>query len=363
MIYFNCHNLSMLLFRSCIFVLCLLSCSSHKGKEPQKEPSYTTQVQDEPAEVKAMLLQYEDFTYDLISNGTVSSAGKAELRFQVSEVVTHIYVKNGDRVAAGQVIAELERFKLQNSLNQARDNLLRAQLDFQDVLIGQGYASGDSVSIPAEVLQVAKVKSGYDQSLHSYQLAEYNLNAAVLRAPFDGVIANLFAQPHAYPPQEAFCTVIDDRHLEVIFSILEHELPLIRQGDKVQTSTFAAGSKVVDGKIVEINPAVSAKGMVRVKASIGGNEQFYEGMNVKVKVTRLPERQLIIPKTALLLRNNKKVVFTLKNGQAQWRYVQTAQENSESYVVTEGLSEGDSVIYEGNINLAHEAPVVNIAES
>jgi multidrug efflux pump subunit AcrA (membrane-fusion protein) len=39
-------------------------------------------------------------------------------------------------------------------------------------------------------------------------------------------------------------------------------------------------------------------------------------------------------------------------------YVQTAQENSDSYVITEGLNEGDQIIYEGNFNLAHDAPVV-----
>jgi hypothetical protein len=44
---------------------------------------------------------------------------------------------------------------------------------------------------------------------------------------------------------------------------------------------------------------------------------------------------------------------TLKDGRANWVYVETAQENSDSYVVTDGLHAGDS----RNINLAHETPV------
>jgi hypothetical protein len=51
------------------------------------------------------------------------------------------------------------------------------------------------------------------------------------------------------------------------------------------------------------------------------------------------------------------VVFTLKDSRAQWVYVETAQENSDSYVVTDGLYAGDNIIYEGNLNLAHETPV------
>jgi RND family efflux transporter MFP subunit len=363
MIFINYNKFNMLHFTCCISLLCLslsfTSCTSKNGKAPQVAPSYTDNVKDEPTIVKAIPLKYNDFTHELLSNGTVASVSKADLKFQVNEVVAHIYVKNGDKVSKGQVIAELERFKLQNSLNQAKDNLLRARLDLQDVLIGQGYTPSDSSGIPHEVMQMAKVKSGYDQNLNSYQLAAYNLDATTLRAPFDGVLANLFAKPYNYPSaQDAFCTIIDNQHFEVIFNILESELPMLRVGDKALVSTFAAEEKAVTGKIVEINPAVSAKGLVRAKADISNDGQFYEGMNVKVRVQRQPEKQLVIPKTALLLRDGKKVVFTLKNGLAHWNYVQTSHENTDSYVVTEGLAEGDSVIYEGNLNLAHEAPAL-----
>jgi hypothetical protein len=111
--------------------------------------------------------------------------------------------------------------------------------------------------------------------------------------------------------------------------------------------------------VTEINPAIDKNGMVRVKAVISnpGNKLF-EGMNIRVKLQRSLGKQLVIPKEALVLRTNKKVVFIYNDGMAKWVYVQTGLENSTGYVITEGLSEGDSVIYEGNINLAHETPVV-----
>ena len=99
--------------------------------------------------------------------------------------------------------------------------------------------------------------------------------------------------------------------------------------------------------------------MVQIKASVENPQsKLYDGMNVMIRVQRAVDKQLLIPKSALVLRNGRKVVFTYKKGLAQWVYVQTSLENSESYVVTEGLNQGDSVIYEGNINLAHESPVV-----
>lgn len=64
----------------------------------------------------------------------------------------------------------------------------------------------------------------------------------------------------------------------------------------------------------------------------------------------------MVPKTAVVLRNGRQVVFTEHDGYAHWNYVQTIHENSDSYTV-DGLKEGDRVIISGNINMAHETPV------
>jgi RND family efflux transporter MFP subunit len=156
-----------------------------------------------------------------------------------------------------------------------------------------------------------------------------------------------------------FCTVINNRSPEVVFNILENELPLTKLNDRVIVAPFSQPDYTVEGRITEINPMIDKNGMVRVKALLGNqNNKFYEGMNVKIRVQRLLGKCLVIPKSALVLRTNRKVVFTLKDDRAQWVYLETAQENSDSYVVTEGLQAGDNIIYEGNINLAHESPVV-----
>jgi len=343
----------------CFLYLCLLflSCSSKKDKP--EEGSISTVLPDEISEVRALRLDYTDFHHELIANGTVSARNKADLRFQTSEVIAAIYVKNGDRVVKGQKIAMLDPFKLQNALSQARDSRERAKLDLQDVLIGQGYSLGDSARIPPEVMQIAKVKSNYDQSANQYALAEYNLQHSILYAPFNGVVANLFAKVYNLPDaSQPFCTIIDNARPEIEFKVLESELAFLRTGDKVRVSPFSAGESTCDGQVTEINPMVDRNGMVIVKAQINNPQnRLYDGMNVKVQIQRSLGKQLVIPKEALVLRTNKKVVFTLKNGLAQWVYVETGLENSSSYVITNGLAVGDSVIYEGNVNLAHEAPV------
>lgn len=344
-----------------IIVLVITSCSSQdkdSNREVTSEEHSSMMAEEDVTDVKATRLQMVDFNHEIIANGTVSARKKADLKFTTSEIVASIYVKNGNRVSKGQKIAELDKFKLQNSLKQAKESLDKSELELKDVLIGQGYSPSDTTNIPASVMKLATLRSGFGSSKNQYELATYNFKNAVLYAPFDGIVANLFTLEHNLPvSSEPFCTIIDNRQPEIIFMVLESEIFSIRQGDKVLVSPFAVNDYLVEGRVTEINPVVDKNGMVKVKARANTSDKLYDGMNVKVRIQRKTDKQLVIPKEALVLRSNRKVVFTAKNGKAMWNYVQTGMENSEGYVVTEGLTDGDSIIYDGNINLAHEAPI------
>jgi len=213
--------------------------------------------------------------------------------------------------------------------------------------------------VPKEVMRIAKTRSNYIQNNIQYKMSVYNLKNAVIYAPFNGVVANLFSKEHNQSiNSQAFCTIMDIASPEVIFQVLENELPMISSGDRVLISPFSVADYNVQGLINEINPSVDKNGMVRVKASVqSASNKLFDGMNVNVRVQKKMPNQLVIPKKALVLRTNRQVVFTLRNGKSMWNYVKTGLENATGFIVTEGLTEGDSVIYEGNINLAHEAPV------
>ena len=340
----------------------IIACSSSK-KESQDEKGVVTVLPDSPDEVKVFTLARTDFNRELISNGTIAAEQKADLYFQTSEVVTSIFIKNGDRVTAGQAIASLDPFKLTNRLRQAKDNLERSTLELHNLLIGQGYSLNDaSRTPPDDVMQTARVRSNYDQSEIQYELAEYELQHATLYAPFAGTVANLFQKPfNMSSPGELFCTIIGNASNEVVFYLVENELSEVKNGDRIQVLPFAIPDYVSEGRITEINPTIDRNGTVRVKASVNNpGNRLYEGMNVRVKIQQAIPNQLTIPKSALVLRSNKQVVFTLLNGIAQWNYVQTGLENSTHYTIVDGLQEGNIVIYEGTLNLAHETPVTVI---
>ena len=81
-------------------------------------------------------------------------------------------------------------------------------------------------------------------------------------------------------------------------------------------------------------------------------------MNVKVFIETPIDSVIVVPKEAVVMRSNKKVIFTTVNNISKWNYVDVIDENSSSYAIKQGIIRvGDTVIVSGNSNLSHEAKV------
>ena len=333
------------------------ACNTDKKEKPDETVQQL--LPDAPAEVTAITLKTVDFEHELVSNGKISARTVAELKFQTSETIAQIFVKNGSRVSQGQRIALLDTYSINNRLEQAKDALDRSRLEMQDVLIGQGYKLDSLDTVPAEVMELARIKSGFNSAQTQFNMATHYLQRATLTAPIGGVIANLFAKPHTLSsPSDVFCHIIDTRSLEVQFTVLENELGFINIGDNMKIVPFSMPGVEVTGRVSEINPWVNENGMVQIKAAVNYHARLVEGMNVRVSTFRSAGKQWVVPKTAVVLRTGKQVVFTVVDGKAVWNYVQTGLENATEYTITsETLKEGDQIIVSGNINLAHESPV------
>ena len=249
-----------------------VACSGSPEDNAADEGGVNAVLPEEESRVTVQVLRLQDFEHELVSNGKLQAGQQADLKFETQGVVAAIHVKNGQAVRKGQKLAELDKFTLTRKTAQARDAMEQSRLEMQDVLIGQGYAAEDSARVPADVMHLARVKSGYDRSIADYELARRDEENATLTAPFDGVVANLFAKPFNEPDaSEPFCTLVGTRGMEVDFTVLENELPLLKAGDRVEVSPYADAASRYAGRVTEINPLVDEKGMVRVKAVVDGS--------------------------------------------------------------------------------------------
>ncbi|HET6560105.1 MAG TPA: efflux RND transporter periplasmic adaptor subunit [Prolixibacteraceae bacterium] len=346
---------------SIVILACFLAYSCNSGKKSAmadtKEPETITDLK--PMEVETMIVRRSIFSKEITSNGKIMAKQKVELRFQGMNKIKCIFKANGDYLRIGDTIAELDNYEIKMKLSQTTARFEKAKIDLADVLISQGFDIRDSIRMDKEMLEIAKIRSGYLQAFTDYELAKYDFSNTVMESPIHGILANLQAKEMNYNnPSESFCIVFGE-NIEAGFTILESELPLIKKDMAVIVAPYFNQEKIINGVITEINPLVDENGLVLVKALLqGAHEDLFEGMNVKIIIKSAVNDKIVVPKTAVTSRSEKKVVFTYKNGMAMWNYVQVGLENSREYTIEDVLETGDTVIVKGSLHLGDMVPVV-----
>jgi membrane fusion protein (multidrug efflux system) len=359
----NCNNppltiLSLLILGS----LCFQSCNKSKAATDETTIEKKTYIA-EKNEVETIVLKSESFQKELISNGKIIAAQKNSLQFEVSDKLEHLYVKNGDFVTKGQLLANLSTLKSQQKMARAEIELKKAKFQFEDMLVGRGIFTTRRDSIAKDVYDMVASRSGYESALLELKTAQFELKSTQLIAPFSGKVANIVSKQYEnVNAGNSFMTLIDDTVFEVEFYLIESEMVDVMVNSSVQIVPFAL-DKTYNGHISSINPLIEKNGTILVKAVVKNDGKLTEGMNVKVRIDKAIKGQLVVPKAAVVLRDNQEVLFKVVSGKAYWTYVKTTQENSSSYAViadpdkNASLKEGDIVIVSGNLNLAHDSEV------
>jgi len=300
-----------------------------------------------------------DFNIELMSNGRLEATRGAVVPFAVQEQVLMVAVQEGQRVTAGQLLGKVEPFSYQKRLDDAVDSYEQAIIDFEDRLLAHGYSLADTALVPPNILKMVRVRSGYNHALSQLARARRELAQTAITAPISGVVANLEAREHNHSSTfRYFCRVLDISSMNLVFHLLETEASQAKEGQSVEVVPFALPGETFIGRVTSVNPDVDANGMVRVIATLPNpNHRLVNGMNARVRLRNSVPGSLIIPKEAVLYRQNREVVFVYQGGKAIWKYVETSHQNSAEVVVTDGLEEGMQVIVENNLHLAHESPV------
>ncbi len=348
-----------------VFLICLFLCAcKNKEKRVQEDSNVTRkeyEVEKNPVEV--MVLRRQDFNKQLVSNGRLEARRKSVLAFKASGEIASVSVVNGQSVSAGATLAALNADDAEYTLKQARMNMAKAENDFYDRLVGYGYRiDDDTTSIPRRTLDNAYRESGLTAARYALENAEAMCKNCVLRAPFAGKVADIKSKAYERS-QGDFCTLIDDHILNVSFGILESELGFVKVGQAIRVSPFAASEKSFVGTVTEINPVVDKNGQIAVRAQVTNDGTLIDGMNVRILVENTVPGQLVVPKSAVVIRDNLEVLFRYTNGKALWTYVNIELDNSDSYVVGPNVSRGadlnvgDTVIISGNLNIGNDANV------
>jgi RND family efflux transporter MFP subunit len=342
-----------------LLILILICCSCVNQSDKTQDKKAKTNTESKKLSVNTQTIQDSVFHQEIVANGFIEATYRSELRFRKGDIIEKILVKNGQVVNKGQLIAHQDISNEKNQLQQAKVAVAEAENELIDLKASYGVLDQPDSTIKPAVLKNITLKSGIRQAKANLESAKIAVRQSKIIAPFKGVIANLTTKEGNYiSAADNLCILISQDQLDAVFNILEPQLPFVQIDQQVKVASFANEDDQYSAKITEINPFVDENGLIRIKAHLSNPDRsIYDGMNVKVSVQRKLDSVVKIPKTALVKRSNRDVVFTVQDSLAKWNYVDIKAENSNFYAIKKGLSIKDTIIISNNMNLAHDARV------
>ena len=309
-------------------------------------------------------LALKTFNKQLICNGKLEAQSKVTVQFEAQGKIAQINVRDGQKVQKGQVLASLDKEQPRRQLEQARLAFDKAEMNLADRLLDYGYTLADTAKIPAEQKRVIYINTGFIDAKMALENAERTFRQCDLKAPFSGKVASV--RGRIYEQGGQFCTMIDDSRYLVRFSVLETEYGFVHVGQQILVSPFINQDVVLKGSILSINPTVDQNGQISVTAQVPGADELMDGMNVRITIENSLPDQLVVPKSAVVIRDNMEVLFRIdkETGHSLWTYVNVIMSNTKEHVVVPNkdrgadLNIGDMIITSGNLNLGDDAEVV-----
>ena len=192
-------------------------------------------------------------SYDIILEyaGTVEPYQKARVGAQMSGTIEKIYVKEGDFVKEGQILARMNT----QQLTQAKIQYELAESDYKRMK-----SLFETGSIPEQ--QLERAKANYEAAKASYELI---LSNTQIRAPFDGIVTEklmnegeVFTLVPTGAGGPGIVTLMRMDIVKIKLSIAERDFPLIKLNQPAEVIVDVYPDKVFIGKISQKNPAVSS---------------------------------------------------------------------------------------------------------
>lgn len=315
--------------------------------------------------VAAAPVREGDLVLTVATTGQVRSDFEAMLKSEVQATIEQVLVRPGDHVKRGQVLVQLDTAQLNLDVRTAEAQVATARVAYRDTYYPDSVVTG---RVPTEEQRnAAMARSGLTAALVNLDKAKLSRTHATVVSPFDGVVDRVDAAPGVRANVgDPLLRVVDLTHLRVEAQVLEHDLPLIKEGGEAIVTSSASRDHPIRGTILAVLPMVdtvtrSGRALVRIPPNTSLRPGMYT--DVRLEAERLRNRRLV-PTRAIIERDGRPLVFVVKDGRAQWVYINPGRSNgTETEVLPDSgtgqipVEVGDQVVVEGHLTLTHDAPV------
>ncbi|TCT25346.1 efflux RND transporter periplasmic adaptor subunit [Thermomonas haemolytica] len=337
----------------------------------------------------------------LDASGYVVARRMATVSAKVTGKVREVLIEEGQKVAAGQVLARLDPVDADAQRQLAASQLAAARSQIGSVQAQLKQAEADAVRLSALAAQQLVSRAQAEQAISqrdalraqlataqrnaqvaadSLRIADNGVDNTVVRAPFAGVIIAKAAQPgEIVSPLSAgggftrtgIGTVVDMDSLEVEVEVGEAYIGRVRPGMPTQTVLNAYQDWKIPGHVIAIIPAADrGKATVKVRVSLDakGDPRIVPDMGARVSFldeTPAPAQRtpgVLVPARAITARGGKDVAFVVQDGKAVQRALTLGRTLGDDREVLSGLAGGEQVVLDPPETLADGARVAAARE-
>lgn len=289
--------------------------------------------------------------------GTLEEASASNLSFGVGGRVTAVYVKDGQRVQEGQLLASVDKSTAANAYKAAKATLDQAQDGYNRAK--QVYDQG---SLP-EVRWV-DVQTQLNRAQSMCDIAKKNLDDCNLYAPASGTVdSRSIERGSSVTAFQPVMRLLDLTRLYVKMSVPEVDISKINVGDSVMVEVNAqSGERApLRGIVEERNVSadvVSHSYMVRIRI-LQHQRDLLPGMVCRVRLAGTSTSAGIeVPNRAVQLgHEGSRFVWIANDGTAHKREVRIGDLTASGVLVAEGLEEGDIVVVDGMLKISEGTKV------
>ncbi|MDG1117019.1 MAG: efflux RND transporter periplasmic adaptor subunit [Flavimaricola sp.] len=287
----------------------------------------------------------------LAVNGRIAAVNSVEIRSVVSGSLDEIPVAEGDRVAAGQVLARIDAAAQNAIVRQAMAGLDAALVAQQQATeaydrslslgaaIARTALEADAFAVRSATQEVARQSATLDQ-------AQIVLETFTIRAPFAGTILTLYAEPGQLTgPSSGLLTLADLSDLVVEADVDEAYATQIALGQPAVLQ-LAGATGTVEGHVRFVSNRVDvATGGLAIRIAFDAPVTAPVGLTVATNIiVDQQDAALTVPRTAILSGTGGTDILVLTDGIATRRALSVVDWPAARLIVTDGLVPGDVVI-------------------
>ena len=294
----------------------------------------------------------------------------------------------GTVVAAGDIIATLDATENQRKLTlaqiqvqeavinvqKAELNLKRAERSQQETqaLHALGAASDEQLLTSTENLESARQafrlsELAREKAGLAFEEAQYNVEAAKVRAPVAGTILSVESSAGAYVSANASVALVGDlSRLRMSAEVDEYDIMRLSSGLQVKIESDSAAIGTLTARLDQISPVakiVNNISFFSVSALVANSEGLLRpGMTADMSIIIARDQGLTVPSNALTTIRGRSYLDVLVDGVPETRRVEAGADDGKRIVILSGLEEQDQVVLPQAASLPGLIPVATTTD-